>query len=131
MTDANSPNTPPAASTEPVVQTDPQPPAPVVNTEPGIPIPAAGPLVPPDQDPVYVQLQIEKKRNKKLRRLLTLNQNRSTVVPVVPAASVPPGTEPEPDSPPAPVPVPNRADPVERVARFLGGTKKREPRGGS
>lgn len=131
MTDANSQNTPPAVSSEPVEHTEPVPITPAVNIDDGIHEPAPGPLVNPEDDPIYKQLQLEKKRNKKLRRLLTQNLNRSTVAPVVPAASVPPGVEPEPGSPPAPASLPKRSDPVEKVARFLGGTKRHEPRGGS
>lgn len=97
------------------VQSTPAINEPQVNSVGDIPENPPGAIINQEQDPVFIALQKEKKRTKRLRRLLTLNKNRSTVV----ADSTSPGTETVPGTGDEGNPAP--------VLETSGGTKKRDP----
>lgn len=110
----------------------PIPPA-EVQSPPAIPEAAAGVILTQEKDPLFIALQREKKRTKRLRALLTKNKNLSTSS-TGDGASTSPGAGDEPVSGeglPAPVLQSDggkkQRDPITRALNFLGkGNKKRD-----
>jgi len=108
---------------------------PEVHSTPEIPEVIPGAIVKQENDPVFIELQREKKRNRRLKRLLTLNKNRSTVGT---DSTTSPGSEPGSEPPTlegeAAAPVlsttpagAKKRDPISAAINFLGkGKKKRD-----
>lgn len=95
----------------------------------------AGAVVPQNDDPVFKALQKEKKRNKRLRRLLTENKNRSTVSTDSTAPGVGEGEELPEEKGPLAAPIlqtgdsaaVKKQDPITGFFDFIGrGRKKRD-----